>query len=113
MLALALAAAAVVQPAEPPARCHIYAVIHRVNVDPTGRITRVTVDRVVDPSAPGTPEEVASRPVQIDLPPAYLLAVRARLERQPHPGNPPSFVTYTFYNPARPGSAEVSPAECG
>lgn len=113
MLALILAAAAAVQPAGPPARCHVYVVVHRVNVDASGRIARVAVERVVDPSAPGTPEEVASRPVQIELPPEYLLAVRARLERQPHPATPPSFSTYTFYNPARPNSAEVGPADCG
>jgi hypothetical protein len=113
VLALILAAAAVMQPAGPPARCHVYVVVHRVNVDASGRITRVEVATVIDPSAPGTPEEVANHPVQMELPAEYLLAVRARLERQPHAASQPSFSTYTFYNPARPNSAEVGPGECG
>jgi hypothetical protein len=108
MLATALALAA----ATPAAQCHIYAVIHHVFVRPDGRISHVDIDRVIDPSGPGTEAEVARRPVNVDVPPAYILAVRAVLERRPHSGTPPSFYTYTFYNPARPDAAEPDPAEC-
>lgn len=111
MLAAALFLAATVQPAPAP-RCHIYAVIHHVFVRPDGRISHVDIDRVIDPAGTGTEQEVAQRRVAIDVPPAYILAVRAMLERRPHAAGARSYFEYTFFNPARPDAAEPSPAEC-
>lgn len=108
MIATALALAA----ATPAAQCHVYVVVHHVFVRPDGRISHVDVDSVIDPTGPGPPEEVARHRVNVDVPPVYILAVRGFLERQHYSGNPPSFYTYTFFNPARPEAAEPSPAEC-
>jgi hypothetical protein len=107
-----LAAALLLATAAPVAQCHIYAVIHHVFVRPDGRISHVDVERVIDPAGPGTEAEVARRAVDVEVPPAYILAVRAVLERRPRSGIPPSFYTYTFFNPARPEAAEPDPAEC-
>lgn len=109
---MVLGAALLLAAAAPAAQCHIYVVVHHVFVHPDGRISHADVDSVIDPTGPGTPEEVARHRVNVDVPPAYILAVRAMLERRHYPGNPPSFYTYTFFNPARPEAAEPSPAEC-
>ena len=113
LIGVGLAGAASGQTAPSPApQCHIYAGIIQVTVDTAGHITGLRMERVIDPAGPGTEEEVARRAVRIDLPPEWLRAVRAHLERQHYPGSPSVFYTYAFYNPARPAEANPDPSSC-
>jgi hypothetical protein len=103
---------AVSAPAAQPVQSKIYAVVFRVTTDGAGGISDLKVDRVLDPSAPGTPEEVANRPVDVAVPPSYVAAARTFLGRTeqakaPTGGQPKVYYTYTFYDPSQPDRADI------
>lgn len=123
MLALALAPAlalalAPAPPASalqaPPVRCaKIYVIVHRVEIDPPGRIVRISVEQVLDPGAWRTEEEVLANPVELAVPDIYLAEVRRFLDARPRQIAPSPYYTYTFYDPAQPGRADMAtPASC-
>jgi hypothetical protein len=98
--------------AQPPVQSKIYAVVFRVTPDGSGGISDLQVDRVIDPAAPGTPEEVAARPVSVALPPAYIAAARTFLEsiarsKGPAAAQTKVYYMYTFYDPSRPDRADI------
>ena len=86
--------------------------MHQVSLGSDGRIASVRVDRVIDPAAAGTPEEIAQRPISMELPPGYLVAVRRFLETRTYPPEPRSFYTYTFYDPTQPERGDINPGNC-
>ena len=105
-------AAATAQQAQTLRPCEkLYAVVHRVTVDEEGRVTETAVEHVVDPARGRTAEEAAANPIQMDLPPAYLAAARAHIERRTYPGAPTTFWTYTLFDPAQPARASIGSAE--
>jgi hypothetical protein len=113
LLAVSLFSAPAAFAAQPSAgACRLFVVVHQVSLGSGGRIASVRVDRVIDPSAPGTPEEAAQRPISMELPPGYLAAVRRFLETRTYPPEPRSFYTYTFYDPAQPERGDINPGNC-
>jgi hypothetical protein len=84
----------------------LYAVTWRLDFDASGQVVRVTLEVIIDPSNGRTPEEAASRPIQLDLPAVYVAAAEAflrQLPRQPDASNPAW--TFTLYDPAQPTQA--------
>jgi len=80
-----------------------------VDVDEAGRVTRLAVDHVMDPSAPGPVEEVARRAVDVPVPQVYVDAVRAFLANHDYRDAPRHFYTYTFFDPSRPTDPNPAP----
>ncbi|HEY1606464.1 MAG TPA: hypothetical protein VGF77_12800 [Allosphingosinicella sp.] len=72
-------------------------------------MTRLAVDRAIDPSAPGSVEEVARRAVNMPVPQAYVDAVRAFLGHHDYRNAPGHFHTYTFFDPSRPADPNPAP----
>lgn len=91
----------------------LYVVVHKVTLADGGRLA-ISVEMILDPSAWPTPEEAAEHPIQLDLPEAYLAAVRAFLESGPRqPGTPNPYYTFTLFDPAQPGRADImGPGGC-
>jgi hypothetical protein len=92
----------------------LYVVVHKVMLDADGQVATTSVEQILDPSAWPTPEEATNHPIQLDLPEAYLAAVRVFLNGRPRqPGAPNPYYTYTFFDPAQPGRAGIGgPADC-
>jgi hypothetical protein len=87
-----------------------YAVVWRVTADGSGGISDLKLDHVIDPSGPGTAEEVARRAVDIRVPDAYVAAVRTfleNLERSRPSKLQKVYYTYTIYDPAQPSRADI------
>jgi len=85
-------------------------VVWRVTPDGAGGISDLQIDHVIDPDGPGTAEEVAKRAVNVPVPPIYIAAVRAFLERLEHSrsgGSQKVYYTYTLYDPAQPDRADI------
>jgi hypothetical protein len=112
IMAGAAGSGAIAQTDPPVPQCHIYAAIIQVTVDSAGHITGLHLDRVIDPSGPGSQAEVASRAVPVNLPPMWLSSVRAFLETRHYSGSPSVFYTYALYNPTRPTDANADPRGC-
>jgi hypothetical protein len=98
--------------APPPVHSKIYAVVFRVTPDSAGGISDLQVTRVIDPSGPGTPEEVAKRPVDVAVPPVYVAAARKFLEgiertKAAAGEQRQVYYAYTFYDPSQPDRADI------
>lgn len=93
---------------------HVYVVVWRMDFGGDGQLSRLTKDRVIDPDYGRTPEEAASRPIQLELPAEYVRAAEAFLRQRPHrPGGPNPAYTFTFYDPVQPARANMmTRSEC-
>jgi hypothetical protein len=114
---LSILPAAAAPAVAPPVRVaceRLYVAVWRIDYDNAGQVAQVTLQHVIDPTNGRTPEEAASRPIQMELPPAYLAAARAFLARRPRqPGGPSPAYSWTFFDPAQPGRADIlSPTDC-
>jgi hypothetical protein len=86
-----------------------YVVIYEVVVDGQGKVSSLKVDKVLDPSLATSPEDAINHPVEMDLPDAYLVAVRAFLDRRGYEPGRDKFYTYTFFDPSRPQEPDPGP----
>ena len=98
--------------AQPPVHSKMYAVIFKVTPDGAGGISDLEVSRVIDPTGPGTPEEVAKHAVDVPVPPVYIAAARKFLEglertRASSGAQPTVHYAYTFYDPSQPDRADI------
>ncbi len=81
---------------------HLYGVIFEVTSDAGGKVATLKVVSVMDP-ATGSRD-----PVKLDIPDEFLAAARVELLKRDYPPSS-HFYTYNFYDPQRPGKADIDP----
>jgi hypothetical protein len=81
----------------------LYAVIFDVELDPTGKVKELRVAKVIDPSTRTTDA------VQVEVPAEYLSAAKVYLSARTYDAIPSHFNTYLFFDPSRPGRADIDP----
>jgi hypothetical protein len=114
LVALATAAGvAAPAPAEARRRAaetRVYVIVWQVDLDAAGNVSAVAPSRVLDPSPGGTAQQIANRPVNLEIPAEQVAAARRHFEAQPRQaGSPNPFFSYTFYDPRRPDAISLSP----
>ena len=85
----------------PPSK--LYAVVFHATVDSSGKLDALEISKVIDPGT-GTTD-----PVNVDVPASYVSAARSFLSKRTYDPDPPSFYTYTFYDPSQPSRADIDP----
>ncbi len=109
LLAVMLTCAFVAQPIVTRAQASagslrkLYAVVFEVTVTPDGKIATLKVSKVIDPTSRSTDA------VAVDVPGAYIDAVRAFLNDRTYPTSPSPFYTYAYYDPSQPTRADIDP----
>lgn len=86
-----------------PSEQKLYAVIFDVAVDSSGKVDTLSVVKVIDP-ATGTTDAV-----DVEVPPAFVAAVRNHLLERTYPASQEQFYTYIFYDPQQPERADIDP----
>ncbi len=82
---------------------NLYAVIFDVSVDSSGKVSSLTVEKVIDPAS-GTTDAV-----EVDVPDSFVSAAHNHLLQRTYPASRKQFFTYIFYDPAQPDRADIDP----
>lgn len=85
----------------PPAK--LYAVVFEVTVNSFGKVDTLKVAKVIDPATGSTDA------VDIAVPATYVQAAQKLYIERTYPANQKHFFTYAFYDPSRPGRADIDP----
>jgi hypothetical protein len=87
----------------------VYSVIFEVSEDGQGKVTDVTVAKVIDPMSGST------KPVQVSVSETYLASARAEIARRAEARrsagetSKPHYFTYFYYDPRLPDRLDVLP----
>jgi hypothetical protein len=81
----------------------VYSVIFEVSEDDQGKVTDVTVAKVIDPMSGST------KPVQVSVSETYLASARAEARRSAGETSKPHYFTYFYYDPRLPDRLDVLP----
>lgn len=82
----------------------LYGVIFEADADQRGKVSQLTVSKVIDPQSGST------APIQLNVPEMFVAAFRTEISRRDYPPGK-HFFTYGFYDPERPAKADISPKE--
>jgi hypothetical protein len=100
LLALLFAGTALGESAEP---ARLYAVVFEVTINSSGKVNKLRVSKVTDPSSG------SDNAIDLSVPAEYVAAARAFLSKRTYSSKDKQFFTYTFYDPMQPSKADIDP----